>query len=163
MCISHRTRVLGWLPLFKGTVLQSGSPARRCLKQTSLSISSPFLTQFQSDMFIIIVWCHRSIFFWYIHYNIYFVLDCVITRSRLLRKKKENMAAHSKKFTGNHHVVVIDLGWEKGGVSRELIKFIKTAVMHKTGAMTTQHFCPDALAAGYVYVHTWFCHITQTQ
>eukprot|EP00041_Stephanoeca_diplocostata_P012625 m.211363 g.211363 ORF g.211363 m.211363 type:complete len:401 (-) comp19027_c0_seq6:161-1363(-) len=70
--------------------------------------------------------------------------------SRLLRKKRENMEAHSKKFTGNHHVVVIDLGWEKGSVSRELIKFVKSALMHKTGAMTTQHFCPDALAAGYL-------------
>ena len=66
--------------------------------------------------------------------------------------KRRLMEKYERTFTGMHHMVVIDAGWEDGpGIDRHLLKYLKGCLIHTiTGANTTQHYQPDALAKAFV-------------
>lgn len=77
----------------------------------------------------------------------------------LTRVKHECAARDNRAFTGLHHFVILDAGWEDGpGIDRGILKYLKQSLIHRcTGANTTQHYQPDALAKAFV-VNTPFIY-----
>eukprot|EP00038_Savillea_parva_P031450 m.86730 g.86730 ORF g.86730 m.86730 type:complete len:394 (+) comp9675_c0_seq1:51-1232(+) len=75
----------------------------------------------------------------------------------LHRVKREAATKAGRKYTGLHHLVILDAGWDDGpGLDRALLKYLKNSLIHKCGANTTQHFQPDALSKAFVVNASFF-------
>lgn len=68
----------------------------------------------------------------------------------LTKHKADLMIEQNRKFTGNHHVLIIDMNSDRGSVSKNFMKYFSKVVRHKLGPNTTQHFFPDALKGAFV-------------
>jgi hypothetical protein len=68
----------------------------------------------------------------------------------LSRTKIELMATKGRKFTGNHHALVVDMNSDRGAVSKSFMKYFKSCVLHPKGPNKTQHFFPDALSGAFI-------------
>eukprot|EP00036_Acanthoecidae_sp_10tr_P002542 CAMPEP_0182928394 /NCGR_PEP_ID=MMETSP0105_2-20130417/15565_1 /TAXON_ID=81532 ORGANISM="Acanthoeca-like sp., Strain 10tr" /NCGR_SAMPLE_ID=MMETSP0105_2 /ASSEMBLY_ACC=CAM_ASM_000205 /LENGTH=418 /DNA_ID=CAMNT_0025066397 /DNA_START=31 /DNA_END=1287 /DNA_ORIENTATION=- len=72
--------------------------------------------------------------------------------AELTRTKHEVADREGRKWTGMHHMVILDAGWDGGpGIDRSVLKYLKNSIIHAaTGANTTQHYQPDGLSQAFV-------------